>query len=675
MLPDLDGFEVCRRLRADGSRTPVLFLTARDATEDKVRGLTLGGDDYLVKPFSLEELVRPHRTRCCGAPGSPSADAVLRCADLELDDDAHRVTRAGERGGAVADRVQAAALPLVNQGRVRVEGADPRPRVAVRLRRRRRRRRDLHRLPAPQGRRREPAAHPHHPRRRLHAAREPRMPPMSLRARVLVGDGAIVAVVLVVAACRHRRARREAHLRRPGRRAARGVGGAAVARVLDRPSRRPGAVPTDGPGRSARSTSAYVDSDGERAPCYAPDVTGARSSPPRHRRPTRPTAAGDRPTSRSPSARRRPDRYRVLADADAASGDVVVRRPLAERRRRRRATGSSSSRSSARRRRSPSSALVDVLGASASACGRSSDDRDRHGHRRRRPLAPGARRGAGHRGGRARHALNPMLGRIEDAFDERDRVRGAAAPVRRRRLPRAAHAGDDHPRATPSSTAPAASTTPTSLDRRHAPHRAGGGADGDARRRPAAARPARPGPAARAAPGRPRPSWPTTPSRDARAVDPDRPITADAPRATSPSLGDERPAAPGASPTSSATRSSTPPRARRSRCASRRRRRGRARGRRRRARAWPRTSRPRAFERFYRADPSRSRHRGGTGLGLAIVAGRPSTPTAATSRLDTAPGRARPSASSSPSTEGPAPTSPPTAPHARPPSARGEGSG
>ena len=57
MLPDLDGFEVCKRLRTEGVRTPVLFLTARDGTDDKVRGLTLGGDDYLVKPFSLEELV------------------------------------------------------------------------------------------------------------------------------------------------------------------------------------------------------------------------------------------------------------------------------------------------------------------------------------------------------------------------------------------------------------------------------------------------------------------------------------------------------------------------------------------------------------------------------------------------------------------------------------------
>ena len=57
MMPDLDGFEVCRRMRADGDGTPVLFLTARDSTSDKVRGLTLGGDDYLQKPFSLEELV------------------------------------------------------------------------------------------------------------------------------------------------------------------------------------------------------------------------------------------------------------------------------------------------------------------------------------------------------------------------------------------------------------------------------------------------------------------------------------------------------------------------------------------------------------------------------------------------------------------------------------------
>ena len=59
MLPDLDGFEVIRRMRDGGVRTPVVFLTARDATDDKIRGLTLGGDDYVTKPFSLEELDRP----------------------------------------------------------------------------------------------------------------------------------------------------------------------------------------------------------------------------------------------------------------------------------------------------------------------------------------------------------------------------------------------------------------------------------------------------------------------------------------------------------------------------------------------------------------------------------------------------------------------------------------
>ncbi len=95
MLPDLDGFDVCKRLRSSGDRTPVLFLTARDATEDKVRGLTLGGDDYLVKPFSLEELVA-RITAILRRGGVSVDDGRLRCADLEMDDDAHRVTRAGE---------------------------------------------------------------------------------------------------------------------------------------------------------------------------------------------------------------------------------------------------------------------------------------------------------------------------------------------------------------------------------------------------------------------------------------------------------------------------------------------------------------------------------------------------------------------------------------------------
>jgi two-component system, OmpR family, response regulator len=118
MLPDLDGFEVCRRLRADGARTPVLFLTARDATEDKVRGLTLGGDDYLVKPFSLEELVARAQAVLRRAGLTREDDTVVRCADLELDDDAHRVTRAGVEVALSPTEYNLLRYLLLNQGRV-----------------------------------------------------------------------------------------------------------------------------------------------------------------------------------------------------------------------------------------------------------------------------------------------------------------------------------------------------------------------------------------------------------------------------------------------------------------------------------------------------------------------------------------------------------------------------
>ena len=118
MLPDLDGFEVCRRLRADGHHTPVLFLTARDGTEDKVRGLTLGGDDYLVKPFSLEELVARVHTVLRRAGVDRGEATVLRCADLEMDDDAHRVTRAGVDVSLSPTEYSLLRYLLLNQGRV-----------------------------------------------------------------------------------------------------------------------------------------------------------------------------------------------------------------------------------------------------------------------------------------------------------------------------------------------------------------------------------------------------------------------------------------------------------------------------------------------------------------------------------------------------------------------------
>lgn len=92
MLPDLDGLEVTRRMRSEGIRVPVVFLTARDATEDKVVGLTVGGDDYLTKPFSLEELVA--RVRAVLRRTQPvAAESQLRFADLMLDEDTHEVWR------------------------------------------------------------------------------------------------------------------------------------------------------------------------------------------------------------------------------------------------------------------------------------------------------------------------------------------------------------------------------------------------------------------------------------------------------------------------------------------------------------------------------------------------------------------------------------------------------
>jgi two-component system OmpR family response regulator len=117
MLPDLDGFDVCARLRSTGDRTPVLFLTARDATEDKVRGLTMGGDDYLVKPFALDELVA-RINAVLRRTGNARDDAVMRCRDLELDDDAHLVTKGGAEVALSPTEYNLLRYLLVNQGRV-----------------------------------------------------------------------------------------------------------------------------------------------------------------------------------------------------------------------------------------------------------------------------------------------------------------------------------------------------------------------------------------------------------------------------------------------------------------------------------------------------------------------------------------------------------------------------
>jgi two-component system OmpR family response regulator len=95
MLPDLDGFEVIRRLSGDSPRVPVIFLTARDGLEDKLRGFTLGGDDYVTKPFSVEELIVRTRAVLRRVHELQQDSGVLRCGDLVLDEDQHEVTRHG----------------------------------------------------------------------------------------------------------------------------------------------------------------------------------------------------------------------------------------------------------------------------------------------------------------------------------------------------------------------------------------------------------------------------------------------------------------------------------------------------------------------------------------------------------------------------------------------------
>ena len=97
MLPDQNGFDVCRQLRQDGHSVGVLFLTAKDTVEDKIAGLTIGGDDYVTKPFSLDELVARLRAllRRIGATEAEVDDEKVRFADLELDEATHEVRRAG----------------------------------------------------------------------------------------------------------------------------------------------------------------------------------------------------------------------------------------------------------------------------------------------------------------------------------------------------------------------------------------------------------------------------------------------------------------------------------------------------------------------------------------------------------------------------------------------------
>jgi two-component system OmpR family response regulator len=118
MLPDIDGFEVARRLAAAHTGVPIVFLTARDATEDVVHGLTIGGDDYVTKPFSLEELVARIRTILRRSGMAEPESSTLAFADLELDEDTREVTRGGRPIELTATEFRLLRYLMLNPRRV-----------------------------------------------------------------------------------------------------------------------------------------------------------------------------------------------------------------------------------------------------------------------------------------------------------------------------------------------------------------------------------------------------------------------------------------------------------------------------------------------------------------------------------------------------------------------------
>ncbi|MBB6335515.1 response regulator transcription factor [Schaalia hyovaginalis] len=118
MLPDMDGFTVTRRLREAGIQIPVLFLTARDDMRDKIQGLTVGGDDYVTKPFGLEEVVARIRAILRRTIGTDEDDGKLRVADLVIDEDAHEVTRAGIGIDLSPTEFKLLRYLVINEGRV-----------------------------------------------------------------------------------------------------------------------------------------------------------------------------------------------------------------------------------------------------------------------------------------------------------------------------------------------------------------------------------------------------------------------------------------------------------------------------------------------------------------------------------------------------------------------------
>jgi two-component system, OmpR family, response regulator len=122
MLPDMEGFEVARRLAAEHAEVPILFLSARDATADRVRGLTTGGDDYVTKPFSLEELIARLRNILRRTGVAQQSSGRLRFSDLELDEDTLEVSRNGRGIELTATEFRLLRYLMLNPRRVLTRG-------------------------------------------------------------------------------------------------------------------------------------------------------------------------------------------------------------------------------------------------------------------------------------------------------------------------------------------------------------------------------------------------------------------------------------------------------------------------------------------------------------------------------------------------------------------------
>ena len=118
MMPDLDGYEVARRLRQENQQVPIIFLTAKDATEDKVRGLEMGGDDYVTKPFSLEELSARVAAILRRTKGDKSVSSRLVFEDLELDEETREVYRGGKVIELTATEFRLLRFLMLNARRV-----------------------------------------------------------------------------------------------------------------------------------------------------------------------------------------------------------------------------------------------------------------------------------------------------------------------------------------------------------------------------------------------------------------------------------------------------------------------------------------------------------------------------------------------------------------------------